>query len=313
MTADLRLLVALDALLQEESVTGAAERLHLSPPAMSRTLVRIRRALGDPVLVRAGRQLVPTPRAVALRTRVHALVQEARLLLSPQGDPDLARVERSFAVVADDGYAAVMAPRIVGRLEREAPHVTVRFLAEGHREAAPLRSGVADIEIGVIDEASPELRIESLFQDRHVGVVRADHPFATRRVTLTRFAGARHLSVSRRGRLTGPVDEQLAKHGQRRAVVASLPNYSSALLMLLTSDLVAAVPETLAVHAAEVLDLHVFELPLEIEPIDICLAWHPRHDGDSVHAWLRRCVREMFQEGTTHRAETAATPNAHSA
>ncbi len=129
---DLNLLVALDVLLEEQSVQGAAHRLHLSEPAMSRTLGRIRKALGDPVLVRAGRKMVPTPRALAVRAEVSAVVERARALFAPGRDTDLRTVSRTLTIIGHDSFPALYGARLLARAAAEAPGIRVRFLAESH-------------------------------------------------------------------------------------------------------------------------------------------------------------------------------------
>ncbi|MCP2164657.1 LysR family transcriptional regulator [Goodfellowiella coeruleoviolacea] len=290
---DLSLLVALDALLETGSVTGAAELVEVSVPTMSKTLRRIRDLLGDPVLVRAGRGMVPTPRAVALGPRVRALIAEAEAILSDGRHVDLSQIRRGFGLVADDGYAALLQALLTPRTRREAPGVTLRFLATGPGDATPLRDGTADLEIGIIDEDSPELRVESLFVDRLVGVAKAGHPLATGPVTPAAFSAAAHIGVSRRGRLHGPLDRGLEVVGLQRTIVATLANFASALLTVSTSDCVTAVPERVARYFASALGLVVFPVPTELDPIEVRMAWHPRHDADPAHRWLRQCVREV--------------------
>ncbi|MFJ8536038.1 LysR family transcriptional regulator [Streptomyces sp. NPDC093591] len=288
---DMRLLPALDALLQEGSVTGAAERLALSPPAMSRALAKIRRALGDPVLVRAGRGLVPTPRALELQPKVRALMREAEALLTPSRQEDLTQVDRTLTIVADEAYAAVLAPVLLNRASTQVPLARFTFTVENSHGSAPLREGAVDIEVGIIDEPSPELRIEPLFEDRFVGVARAGHPLLDTEVTAEAFASERHISVSRKGRMTGPIDVALHARGLRRDVVASVPSYGEALLMIPAGDFVTAMPRSLAGSACRAVDIEVFDLPVETAPISICQAWHPRHDTEPVHVWLRHAVR----------------------
>ncbi|MGW1951300.1 LysR family transcriptional regulator [Streptomyces sp. NPDC001920] len=297
---DMRLLPALDALLQEGSVTGAAERLALSPPAMSRALSKIRRALGDPVLVRAGRGLVPTPRALELQPKVRALMREAEMLLAPSRQEDLTRVDRTLTVVADEAYAAVLAPVLLNRARTEVPLARFTFTVESSHGSAPLREGAVDLEVGIIDEPSPELRIEPLFDDRFVGVARAGHPLLDGEVTAQAFASVRHVSVSRKGRMTGPIDVALRARGLSRDVVAAVPSYGEALLMIPAGDFVTAMPRSLAGSARGALGIEVFDLPVETDPISICQAWHPRHDTEPVHLWLRDAVRTALDRSTPH-------------
>lgn len=291
---DLNLLVALDVLLEEQSVRGAAQRLHLSEPAMSRTLGRIRRALGDPVLVRAGRQMVPTPYALSVRAEVGAVVERARALFAARGDEDLRSVTRTFTVHGHDSIAALLGPPLLSRAAAEAPGIRIRFLGESHVDAPVLREGTADLEVGVIDSTAPEVRIEPLHGDRMRGVVRAGHPLLKGELTARRFAEeAEHLTVSRRGKLHGPVDEALAALGLRRRVVGSVSTFPASLFFVRDSDLVG-LAGTWCLPMTDALGLVTFPVPLELPPLNLSLAWHPRHDADPAHTWLRGCVREVM-------------------
>ncbi|GGX67484.1 LysR family transcriptional regulator [Streptomyces anandii] len=291
---DLNLLLALDVLLEEQSVGGAARRLHLSEPATSRTLGRIRKALGDPVLVRAGRQMVPTPHALAIRAEVSAIVERARTLFLAGRAVDLRTVSRTFGVLGHDALAAAFAPALLARAAAEAPGVRIRFLAESHVDAPSLREGVADLEVGVIDSTLPEVRVEHLHEEWMLGVVRAGHPLLEGELTPRRFAEeADHITVSRRGRLSGPVDDALAGLGLRRRVVGSVGTFLASLFTVRGTDLVGLIAGWTRPQA-EALGLVTFPVPLDLPPLRLGLAWHPRHEADPVHAWLRGCVRELM-------------------
>ncbi|SNX63501.1 LysR family transcriptional regulator [Streptomyces sp. TLI_55] len=293
---DLNLLVALDVLLEEQSVGGAARRLHLSEPAMSRTLGRIRKALGDPVLVRAGRQMVPTPRALAVRAEVSAVVERARALFAPGQDTDLRTVERTFTILGHDAIAASHGPALFARAAAEAPGIRIRYLGESHVDAPFLREGTADLEVGVVDQTQPEVHTETLLEDRMVGVVRAGHPLLDGELTPERFATeADHLIVSRRGKLHGPIDAALAELGLKRRVVGSVGTYPSSLFVVRDTDLVG-LSTTWALPLSQSLGLVTFDIPLQLPPLRLGLAWHPRHDADPAHAWLRRTVRELMAD-----------------
>lgn len=171
--------------------------------------------------------------------------------------------------------------------------VRLRFLMESHVDAPLLREGAADLEVGVIDTRSPEVHHESLYEDHMVGVVRPGHPLLSGELTPARFAAADHLTVSRRGRMEGPVDTALAELGLRRRVVGSVGTFPSSLFLLLDSDLVSlATVRTRTL--TDTLGLRTFEVPLPLPPLPFGLAWHPRHDADPAHAWLRRCFRELL-------------------
>jgi DNA-binding transcriptional LysR family regulator len=293
---DLNLLVALDVLLEEQSVQGAAHRLHLSEPAMSRTLGRIRKALGDPVLVRAGRRMVPTPHALAVRAEVSAVVERARALFAPGRDADLRTVARTFTILGHDAIAATHGAALFARAAREAPGIRLRFLSESHVDAPFLRQGTADLEVGVIDTTAPEVHREAVYEERMLGVVRSGHPLLRGELTPERFAGeAGHLIVSRRGRQHGPIDDALAELGLSRRVVGSVGSYPASLFVLRETDLIG-LTTSYGRPMADTLGLVTFEIPLSLPSVKVGFAWHPRHDADPAHAWLRGCVRELMTE-----------------
>lgn len=284
---DMNLLVTLDVLLSEGSVVGAAQRLNLSAPAMSRQLARIRHLLGDPVLVRAGRGLVPTPRAERLRERLRGLVAEAEALV--RGDEiDLSTLERTFVIRANDGFVGTFGATLASVAAQQAPHVRLRFAHQDKEDVEALREGRIDADVGVIGAMGPEIRLQALFHDRFVGVVRPGHPLAGE-VTPERFAAFPHVSVSRRGRFSGPIDVALAALGLKRFVAIAVANFNDALAIVRTSDHVAAVPARLTEPARAGLDS--FDLPVKTDALAVSLAWHPRFDADPAHKWLRATLR----------------------
>jgi DNA-binding transcriptional LysR family regulator len=288
---DLNLLVTLDVLLAEGSVARAARRLHLSPSAMSRALARLRATTGDPLLVRAGRGLVPTPRALALRERVGPLVQDAESVLRPAEALDLAKLVRTFTLRASEGFVENFAPGLLARIAREAPGVRLRFMQKADKGSGPLRDGIVDLETGVVGETTgPEVRAQALFRDRFVGVVRAGHPLSKGRITPARYAAGRHVFVSRRGRDRGPIDDALQQLGLERDIATVVGGFSTALALARASDLIASVPErhTGILRAG----MHTFPLPFAALEVTVSLLWHPRLDADPAHRWLRGCVRE---------------------
>jgi DNA-binding transcriptional LysR family regulator len=292
---DLNLLTALDALLSEGSVLGAARRMNLSAPAMSRTLGRIRRAFGDEILVRAGRHMVPTPRALELHGRVHELIEDARLVMRPEGVADPATLVRGFTIRASDYVASVFGASLQAIAAREAPRITLRFADQGKEDLAALRDGRIDLDIGVLGNIGPEIRVQTLLHGRFVAVVRAGHPLLKGRLTARRFAAATHVSASRRGRSWGPIDDALAAQGLLREVRFVVPGFHAAILVAATSDIVAAVPLAVAATAMRLgLRIRHRDLPVATPPIAIAQAWHPRFEKDAGHRWLRDAVRQAL-------------------
>ncbi|MFN8589270.1 MAG: LysR family transcriptional regulator [Candidatus Eisenbacteria bacterium] len=303
-TPDFNLLVTLDVLLAEGSVARAARRLRLSPSAMSRALARLREATGDPLLVRAGRGLVPTPRALALRDRVAPLVEEVVAALSPAERLDPAKLERTFLLRTSDGFVENFGPRLLERIAREAPGVRLHFLQKPDKDSGPLRDGSVDLETGLIEEGmGPELRSRTLFRDRLVGAVRAGHPLVRGRLTLARWLGARHVGVSRRGGAQVLVEPALQALGVERRVAVVVGGFAAALALARASDLVATVPE----RHTEILraGMRTFRLPFELEAFAISLLWHPRMEGDQAHRWLRELLVETCAARTSKHANRA--------
>ncbi|MDH7974925.1 LysR family transcriptional regulator [Sphingomonas sp. AR_OL41] len=293
---DLNLLHTLDVLLSEGSVVRAAARLQLSPSAMSRALTRLRTVTGDPLLVRAGRGLVPTPRATEMKAKVRELVEEAFILLRPADRLELATLERSFTFRTSDGFAETFGPPLIERVQQEAPRVRLRFVRKLDKSSEGLRDGSVDLETGVVAGTSgPEVRAQALFTDRYVGVVRRNHPLARTGVTLADYAAWSHVVAWRQGMDLGGIDEMLEDAGLARNVMTSVDGFSAALALARGSDLIATAPEK---HTAALRDgMYSFPLPLAVNAFTISLLWHPRLDGDPAHRWLRGCVQGACHPG----------------
>ncbi|HEX2116586.1 MAG TPA: LysR family transcriptional regulator [Alphaproteobacteria bacterium] len=292
---DLNLLVTLDVLLAEGSVARAAQRLRLSPSAMSRALARLRETTGDPLLVRAGRGLVPTPRAIELRERVGPLVQDAEAVLRPAEKLNVKQLVRIFTLRTSEGFVENFGPRLIARVAKEAPGVRLRFVQKLNKDSAPLRDGTVDLDTGVVEGTDgPEVRAQALFRDRFIGVVRKGHPLSRSRITPARYAAGRHIFVSRRGLDRAPIDEALKPLGLEREIVTIVGGFASALALARDSDLIASVPER---HTGKLrAGMHSFSLPIPMPEITVSLLWHPRLDADPAHRWLRGCVREACAE-----------------
>ena len=292
---DLNLLITLDALLAEGSVARAAQRLHLSPSAMSRALARLRKVTGDPLLVRAGRGLVPTPRAIELRERVQRLVDEAQNLLRPVEQLDLSQLVRTFTLRTSDGFVENFGAALIQRLRQEAPGVRLYFLQKLNKDSTPLRDGSVDLDTGVVDPATrPELHSRILFEDRFVGVVRNGHPLSQGAVTAERYINGQHILVSRRGLATGLLDDTFNQQGWQREVVSLVSGFSAALALTRDSELIATLPERHTRHLRN--DCFSFDLPLPTPTIQLSMIWHPRMDADPAHRWLRACLRQVCNE-----------------
>lgn len=293
-TPDFNLLRTLDVLLTEQNVARAAQRLKLSPSAMSRALARLRETTGDPLLVRAGRGLVPTPRALDMHARIGPLVRDIEEVLHPLSTFDPLALARTFTLRSSEGFVENFGAALLARVAAEAPSVRLHFMQKADKSSSGLRDATVDLETGVTGASmGPEVRAQALFQDRWIAVVRRGHPLAHEHgITPQQFAQCRHIAVSRRGVAgVGPIDESLARLGLQRNVVAMTGGFAAALALAKGTDLVACVPER---HTAALRDqLSSFALPFPAPGFTVSLFWHPRYQADPGHRWLRQLVQEV--------------------
>ncbi|MCK6685348.1 MAG: LysR family transcriptional regulator [Thermoanaerobaculia bacterium] len=308
---DLNLLLALDALLQEANVTLAARRLGLSTPAASHALARIRERLDDPILVRAGRKMVLTPRAESLRPQVRSLVEETTRVLSAAVPFSPRQIARTFTVHTTDHVLMVLGPALDRVLRDEAPDVSVRYLPSAENDWIPLREGAADLSVCILGHFPPEFRTRRLFTDRFVCAVREDHPRVGKRLTLDEYLALDHVVVSPLGRKSA-VDAALAERGLERRVRRVVPFFSSGLLMAATTDYILTVSDRAASTLAPRLGLRLLEPPLPLAPYALNLLWHPRLENEPANRWLRevfiRAAREAVPDSALEAGDAPARP-----
>ena len=285
---DLNLLIGLDALLEYRSVQDAAAHLHLTPPAVSRILGRVRTATGDPILVRNGREMVPTARALELRTEVRELVARAQTVLAPGGELDLAHLSRTFTIRCHDALLTSLAPGLLAAITREAPHITLRLIAENPDDDRDLSRGDLDIDVGSPPAGAPSITTQLIGKDEMMLVVRRGSELDLAQPTAAQIADALHIVVSRRGRERGPVDEQLEALGLTRRVLATVPTVSAALAVVAKSSAVTILPHSLRDPLPQ--GLKEIPLPFPLTSAPVAVSWHHRHDSDRAHAWLRELV-----------------------
>ena len=244
--------------------------------------------------MRAGRRLVPTPRAIELRQRVSQLVQEAEAVLRPAAAPNLAELVRTFRLRTSDGFVENFGPELIARVGAAAPGVRLCFVQKVDKDSASLREGTVDLETGVVGNTmGPEVRTQSLFRDRLIGVVRMGHLLSHGPMNLARYSNGRHIAVSRRGLERGPIDEALALLGIERDVATIVSGFATALRLARESDLIASVPER---HTSDLrVGMYNFPLPVPTPGMTVCLLWHPRLDADPAHQWLRGLVLKICE------------------
>nr|WP_314266627.1 LysR family transcriptional regulator [uncultured Moellerella sp.] len=293
---DFNLIYALNLLLEEGSVGGAAEKMNLSAPAMSRILGRIRDQFNDPIMVRAGRNLVPTPRALELKQQLRGIIAQAEALIEPSESFCPNTLERTFIIRANDIFIGALGGGLLEELREMAPLSSLQFIAENDIDDDTLRSGKVDLVIGSSGNWHPEIKAQSLFTSAFQALVRQGHPIIGQVTpeTLTHYP---HISVSRRGRTQGPIDDALRDLGLKRNVALTLPGFHSAMMLTMKSDYILPLPRHV-LKAVSCINLPLVEidLPLELEPVFIVQAWHPRLDRDPAHQWLRQTIKQFFLE-----------------
>jgi DNA-binding transcriptional LysR family regulator len=294
---DLRLLLTIDALLQEGNVTLAAKRLGLSTPATSHALARIRERLDDPLLVRAGRRMVLTPRAEQLRPQVRSLVEEATRVFGAAVPFAPRELNRTFTIFTTDHVLLVLGSTVDRILRKEAPNVSLRFLPSVTDDWIPLRDGAADLSVCILGHFPSEFRTRQLFTDRFVCVVREDHPRVGKRLTLDEYLALDHIVVSPLGR-PSHVDSVLADRGLERRIRRVVPFFLSGLLLAATTDSILTVSHRAAEAMAATLHLRILEPPLPLSAYSLNLMWHPRLENELANRWLR----EVFLRAATEAA-----------
>ncbi|ARO29029.1 LysR family transcriptional regulator protein [Rhizobium sp. NXC14] len=290
---DFNLLVALDALLREQSVSAAARRLGLSTSAMSRTLSRLRAALGDPILVPAGRGMVATPHALAIAEEVQVLKAAVKAVLSPPSTVEIREVRRDFTIRANEAFVLLYAADLSAAVTNAAPGIRLRFAPRSDKDVQALRDAAIDLDIGVLPRDGGELRCQSLFEDRFVGVARAGHPIFDAGLTAAGYAACGHVVFSPQADYAGPVDRALAELDLYRDVRLIVPSFPAVIAVAAASDLIGSIPKSYC-KSSPISEIRTFDLPVAVPVFNIVQAWHPRMDADPAHRWLRALIFETF-------------------
>ncbi len=295
-TLDLNLLRVFDAVMAEGSLTRAAATLSMTQPAVSHALARFREAVGEVLFVRAAHGVRPTPRAEALWPQVRGALGTLRQALAPD-DFDPRRDAMQLRIAMADATAALLAPALVGGIERSQALVNLRVLPLTTRDPRRLLDmGEADLAVGFFPEvvteivaqgAESHLRHARLYATRYVGVMRRGHPLSERALTLDEFCDAHHLLVSFSGRPHGYVDQALAALGRQRRVLLTVNQFFTAGRVVARSDLLTVLPESFIGATGYGHELVSCELPFPMGPVHVEMLWHLRHDADPAHRWLR--------------------------
>jgi DNA-binding transcriptional LysR family regulator len=302
---DLNLLRVFDALMDTGSVSDAALRLRLSAPATSRALGRLRLALNDPILVRAGQRLVPTPFAQRSAPQVRALLGAAAELQAGIAGADPRSWQRTFSIRLNDSLIPVLAPRLTRRVAADAPEVRLRFVPQDSKEPDLLRDGTLDLDIGIAGAQPPDIHASALLTDRFVAVVAAGSELGQAgQLTVDDLCARPHISASRRGFARGPLDDALEQIGRSRHVAAVVPSYTLGALMVLEGDAICLLPRLMAAHLAERgIPVRLHEVPFDLPSVTVELRWHRRLHDDPASRWLRKQVHQAVRPLTATPSE----------
>jgi len=293
---DLNLLVALDALLAERSVSRAALRLHLSQPATSALLARLRELFGDPLLLRSARGMLPTPRAMELLGPIRQVLDQVDAIVKPRAAFDAASAIYTFTLSASDYVEYALLPMLADYLEHKAPGVRLQVRPlDLQLVAKQMETGEVDLCITGLQNALPGLHVRPLYRERMVSVVRRNHPEIGASLTLDQFCSLEHIQVWVRGSgFNTRIDEALAALGRKRHARLAVPHFLLVPEMVARSNMISALPERLARGYAK--QLRILEPPVQIEGFTVGEMWHARNELDTAQRWLREVLLELAQD-----------------
>jgi DNA-binding transcriptional LysR family regulator len=295
-SVDLNLIVVFDAMFKHRNVTRAGEALGLSQPAMSAAVARLRTLLDDPLFVRSGTEMNPTPRAEALSKTIRQIVQTIETDILQPSAFDARSSERSFTLLTPDIAEMNFLPRLLSHLAAHAPRVSLKTLAmPRHAAASALEAGAAELAIGYF----PDLQKAGFFQQRlirstHVCLLRKEHASIGRKLSMKQFLEASHAVVKPDGR-EHVFEQFLQKKGISRRVVVELSHFMSLLPIVENSELIATVPRDLAEFFVRHGEVRIVDTPMKSPVIDVHLFWHLRYQKDPAHSWLRKVIFDLFR------------------
>ena len=290
---DLNLIIVFELLMEERSVTRAAERACLSQSAMSHALARLREMLQDPVLVRGKNGMEPTERALALRGPIGKTLIELDEVLTPPKAFDPATDARCFSLLATDYAETVLVNSIIEQLAEKGPHIRLAFRKISPENMVAFESGEIDFFIGRAPKKKVYLEDTTLFDDHYCTVVRKDHPGLGKRLTQKQYLGMQHVVLSPTEESTDIVDKLLAKKGLRRTIAISTPYITNLLSMVKNSDMIATIPRRIPVGYTDSHRLKIYKPPIDIPGFGVCLSWHEKRRYDGGHHWLRNLIQTV--------------------
>lgn len=290
---DLNLLAVFDAVMTELNVTRAAERLHMTQPAASNALKRLRHLLNDELFIKIPTGVSPTPKAIEIWHPIRdALAHIYQTLQPAKFDPTTANV--TFTIAMNDLTANLILPKLIAVMEKAAPNINVRAVPSTHINAPMLlEQAEIDLAIGVFAKPKSRLRSHTLFISPFTCVMRRDHPLANQQMTLEDYIQAKHLLVTLTGESTGLLEPMLQERGLKRRIALTVNHFGIAPQLVACSDLIAVLPTRIVERSEFYSQLYLTSLPIEIAPSTVKIMWHERNHLNSAQEWLRSCLGKI--------------------
>jgi DNA-binding transcriptional LysR family regulator len=295
---DLNLLVAFEALYIHQSVTLAAQRVHIGQPAMSAALGRLRSLLDDDLFVRVGRDMKPTARAVAIAPQVLSALDTIRATLADLQTFDPASSQKTFTVATSDYFASMILPVLLGLLRHQAPQVNLRLLpVEKASLVNSIENDTFDLAVGTFANLPPYILQQTLLSEQFVGIARSGHPALKDGVmSLENFVGFPHALFTLRRDDIGIIDQALAKQDLKRRIALTVPYWFALPSAIASSDLLVAIPSCMAAQVTQHYSLQAFEIPLHLSSWPISMVWSTLNDQNPENFWLRQTIQHACQE-----------------
>jgi len=304
---DLNLLVAFQVLVREKSVSRAAERLFLGQPAVSGALARLRDLLQDEILVRTGRGMEPTAKALTLYAQLAPALESIRATLFEQPAFDPAKEARTFHVGMRDWVEMWLVPELIARIQEDAPRVRVAVRASDAQSGTPmLENDEMDLGISVFPEGPSWQRREQLVSMSYRCVYDGDRLGVGSPLTLEEYLAHPHLLTPTQADFRGAVDEELTGRNKRRSVIYATSRFAALPLILRRAAVIAIVPEQSALHWERTFGLTSSPVPVRIAPLAVSMIWHAKREGDAGLQWLRGLVRDVVASRMRERSEKVA-------
>jgi DNA-binding transcriptional LysR family regulator len=297
---DLNLLLAFKLLVEESSVSRAAEKLFVSQPAMSHILRKLRRQLDDPILVKTSAGMAPTPRAQALLEPIAGILRGVERVLRTPDQFSPADSQRRFVIATSDYVEFTLLPKLTEAINKRAPNIEIHVRHPiNKRPETAIEEGEIDLVIGfdAIFNLPSYFCHQKLFSDKIVCIARQEHPnISGNEMSFEQFIASRHMLISRRETGTGLIDDYLEERGLVRKTSLVVPNFLSAPWIVANSDLVLSLPLRIAEQFARLAPLKIFPVPIDLPTYDLIMIWRPQQEKEPDHQWLRGEILEICRD-----------------